>query len=145
MATKQKLKQYSVSLDPTKLMGANISRYSDGYSYANVSFKMSDKERMSVSYEWQGSDIPEFAMNVMDIMQSLGGKEKASLSVEDADLLDRFGNMLIDTAAKAKKDKEEKDDKKKNFPFNKKKDMKDGDEEEDEDMKKKKDDKKKKK
>lgn len=145
MATKQKLKQYSVSLDPTKLMGANISRYSDGYSYANVSFKMSDKERMSVSYEWQGSDIPEFAMNVMDIMQGLGGAEKASLSTDDAELLDRFGKMLIDTAAKAKKDKEEKDDKKKNFPFNKKKDNKDGEEEEDEDMKKKKDDKKKKK
>lgn len=130
MAEKQK--QYNLSLDPNKVMGANISRYSDGYSYANMSFKMSDSERMNVSYEWQGSEIPEFAMSVMEIMKSLG-KEKASLETEDgAELLERLGKMCLDQAAKVEKKKEEKKDSD-GFPFKKKK--KD-DEEDDEDMKK---------
>lgn len=116
MADKQK--QYNLNLDPSKVRGANISRYSDGYSYASVSFKMSDKEFMSVNYEWQGSDIPEFAMNVMEIMQSLGKKEQASVvTVEDISNIERIAKVLTDTAAKMKKemdpemeDEEEEDD-----------------------------------
>ena len=102
MAEKQK--QYNLALDPGKVRGANISRYSDGYSYASMSFKMNDKEYMNVSYEWQGSDIPEFAMSVMEIMQSLGKKEAASVTVEDIGHIERLGKVLTDKAAKMKKE-----------------------------------------
>lgn len=103
MADKQK--QYNLNLDPSKVRGANISRYSDGYSYASMSFKMSDKEFMSVNYEWQGSDIPEFAMSVMEIMQSLGKKEQASVvTVDDVSTIERIAKVLADTAAKMKKE-----------------------------------------
>lgn len=105
MAKKQKI--YSVDLDPGKVRGANISRYSDGYSYASMSFKMSDKEHMSVNYEWQGGDIPEFALNVMEIMQGLGKKDQASLEVADTvAVMERAAKMFMDSAAKMKKEKD---------------------------------------
>ena len=101
----EKQKQYNLAMDTTKVMGANISRYSDGYSYANISFKMSDKERMSVNYEWQGGDIPEFAMNVMEIMQTLGNSEKASAdTLDNAEVMERAARVFMDCAAKMKKE-----------------------------------------
>ncbi len=101
MAKKQK--EFTLKLDPSKVLGANISKYSDGYNYASMSFKMEDKERMTVSYEWQGSDVvPEFALNVMEIIKGLG--EKANLETkETAEVLERFGKAFLARAEKISK------------------------------------------
>ena len=95
-------KIYSVTIDVDKVRSVNISRYSDGYNYANVSSKINDNEYMSISYEWKGKDIPEFAMSIMDIMKSLG-MEKASIDENTISYLERTSTMLADYAIKMKK------------------------------------------
>jgi len=117
--------KFNVAINVKTVKNASISRYSDGYNYASVSSKMGDKEYMSVHYEWSGKQIPEFALNVMEIMKALGS-ETASKDNDYSASLERAGKFFIEQAAKAKEDKkkdkkdtEEKDDK--GFPFNKKK------------------------
>lgn len=95
---------FDVSFSPEKVRSANITRYKGGYSYATISCEPSDNEYMSVSYEWNSEAIPEFALNVMEVMKSIG-KEKASLTT-DADALERAAKVLMDRAAKLKKDSE---------------------------------------
>ena len=117
-------KTYSVGIDVSKVRSVNISRYSDGYNYASVSSKMGDDEYMSISYEWKGKDIPEFAMSVMDIMKSLG-VERASVDEDTVSYLERASKVLADYAAKMKKkdkkdDMEDEDEDQNKFPFKKK-------------------------
>ena len=119
---------YNITIDPKKVKGTNISKYSDGYNYASITTKVGDGEYMSVSYEWKGDTIPEFALMAMEIMKS-GGNENATL--EDVVVFERAANHFTEMAAKMKKKKEFKD-------WIKDKD-KDGEEEDmDEDKKKKK-------
>lgn len=115
-------KTYTVSLDVDKVRSVNISRYSDGYNYANVSSKMSDDEYMSISYEWKGKQIPEFAMNVMEIMKG-AGTEKAAVDDNTIACIERASVVLADYAAKMKKKEKKKDDEEDDtnkFPFTKK-------------------------
>lgn len=63
-------KNMSVTIDPEKVMYTNISKSKDGYNYARIVVKMDDKEYMSISYEWEGNSIPDFAMNLMSFMQA---------------------------------------------------------------------------
>lgn len=67
MANKKKM---SISIDPEQVMYTNISKSKDGYNSARVVVKVGDKEYMSVSYEWEGDSIPDFAMNLMSFMQA---------------------------------------------------------------------------
>lgn len=92
-------KNYSIDVDPKKVRGVNISRYSDGYNYASLNCKMADSEYMSISYEWKGNDIPEMAMNIMDIMRSLGAE---TASLEDVCSIERAAAYFTDIAAKMK-------------------------------------------
>lgn len=114
---------YSVGIDVKNVKSVNISRYADGYNYASVSCKMGDKEYMNVNYEWMGKEIPEFAMQTMEIMKALG-MEKASTEVEAGSIeyLERAAKVILETAAKMKKKDEEEDDEKKDkkMPFDKK-------------------------
>ncbi len=65
-----KAKKMSISIDPDQVMYTNISKSKDGYNSARVVVKVGDKEYMSVSYEWEGDSIPDFAMNLMSFMQA---------------------------------------------------------------------------
>ena len=84
---------YTVDIDVNKVKSVNISRYSDGYNYASVSSRITDDEYMSVSYEWRGKEIPEFAMNVMEIIKSLG-MEKAAVDEDISAYLERASKVL---------------------------------------------------
>jgi len=85
---------------------------------------MGDNEYMSVHYEWSGKQIPEFALNVMEIMKSIG-KEESSKDNDYAASLERAGNFFIEQAAKMKEDKKDKkdmeDEEDDGFPFKKNK------------------------
>jgi len=94
-------KEYTFGISTKDVKGANISRHSDGYNYASVTAKMAEKEYMHLSYEWGTDTIPEFAMNVMDIIKNVPS-EKASI---DADALERAGKFMVDLAQLAKKNK----------------------------------------
>lgn len=71
-------KKYSVEVDPKKVTSVNISRYTDGYNYASISMKVGDNEYSNIHYEWRGTDMPEFVLNVVEIMKTLG-MEKAGI------------------------------------------------------------------
>lgn len=68
MASKSKSMKIEIGGD--QVMYSNISRSKDGYNSARVVAKINDKEYMSVSYEWEGDGVPDFAMNLMGFMQA---------------------------------------------------------------------------
>lgn len=63
-------KNMSISIDPEQVMYTNISKSKDGYNSARVVVKAGDKEYMSISYEWEGDSVPDFAMGLMGFMQA---------------------------------------------------------------------------
>lgn len=97
MANKKDKKMYDISLDPGKVRAASITRYKNGYSYANITFSPAEKEYMSINYEWEGESIPEFAMSVMDIMKTFN-KEKANFLEEPIDYYERAANYFLNKA-----------------------------------------------
>lgn len=107
-----------ITITADQVMYSNISKSKDGYNSARVVAKVNDKEYMSVSYEWEGNSIPDFAMNLMSFMQAN----------EMGHEINELGDEYAEFAAKSKKppfwkkdDDEEKDDKKKKDKKNDKK------------------------
>ena len=66
---KSKDTNFVVSVDPKKVMYTNISTSKDGYNSASIVIKAEDKQYMRISYEWEGSGIPGFAMDLMAFMK----------------------------------------------------------------------------
>jgi hypothetical protein len=67
MASKKK--SMKINIDPEKVVYTNISKTQD-YNSARMVVKVADKEYMTVSYEWEGSHVPDFAMSLMSFMQA---------------------------------------------------------------------------
>ena len=63
-------KDMKIMIAADQVMYSNISKSKDGYNSARIVAKMNEKEYMSVSYEWEGSNIPDFAMSLMGFMQA---------------------------------------------------------------------------
>ena len=78
-------KGIKIVIEPDTIMYISISSSKSGYNYASVVSKMSEDDYMNVSYEWKDGDkVPDFAMEIMGIMQSkkmnsgiVKGQEKA--------------------------------------------------------------------
>ena len=70
MAKKSVDKNFNVSVDPGQVMYTSINTSKDGYNSARMVVKVGDQEYMSISYEWEGSGIPGFAMDLMAFMKS---------------------------------------------------------------------------
>ena len=66
---KSKDKNFNVSVMPENVMYTSINTSKDGYNSARMVVKMNDSEYMSISYEWEGSGIPGFAMDLMGFMK----------------------------------------------------------------------------
>ena len=95
---------YSVGIDVKKVKNVSISRYANGYNYARVHSKIADNEYMDIHYEWEGKEIPEFAMQAMEIMKALGTENaSASIDADSAAYLTRAAASFLELAAKAKK------------------------------------------
>jgi len=92
-------KEYSLKFDIKTVNSTSISKYSDGYNHASIGCKLKKNEWVYVSYEWSGDTIPDFVMDIMDMMKSIN-QEQAG--VVDPDSMSRAGRILIDRAAKAK-------------------------------------------
>jgi hypothetical protein len=119
-------KGMTIKIDPDQVLYTNISKSKDGYNSARVVVKVSEKEYMSVSYEWEGDAIPDFAMNLMSFMQA--NEIESGVNEERAAEYEEF-------AAKSKKppfwkkdddDEKDGDDKKKDKKDDKKKKDKKG-------------------
>jgi len=76
-------KVYSINLDSKNIQHVRISRSKDGYNNASMTCKINDREYMFVDCEWQGDDIPDFAMSVMEHM---GGSPNREMSNSDTKL-----------------------------------------------------------
>lgn len=63
-------KKFSINIDPEQVVYTNISKSKDGYNSARLVVKANEKEYMSISYEWEGSHVPDFAMNLMSFMKA---------------------------------------------------------------------------
>lgn len=82
---------FDVSIKPEDVMYTNISTSKNGYNSATIAVKKGDSEYMSISYEWQGSEIPGFAMDLMGFMKRQGietsgvweGKEEEHAAFEE--------------------------------------------------------------
>jgi hypothetical protein len=116
-------KKFSINIEPDEVVYSTISKSKDGYNSARVVVKTGEKEYMSISYEWEGDSIPDFAMNLMSFMQA----NEMGTSVN------KLGDDYEEFAAKSKKppfwkkngdDDEEDDDKKKKNGKNGKNDKK---------------------
>jgi hypothetical protein len=63
-------KNFSITIDPEEVVYSTISKSKDGYNSARVVVKRGDKEYMSISYEWEGEHVPDFAMSLMGFMKA---------------------------------------------------------------------------
>lgn len=122
-------KDMKITIGADQVMYSTISKSKDGFNSARLVAKVNDNEYMSVSYEWEGKNIPDFAMNLMSFMQAN--------ELEIGTVVEQYADEYAEMAAKKGK--------KGVNPFAKNKDKDTEDEEDPKDKKKKKDDKKKKK
>ena len=60
---------FNVSVLPEQVMYTSINTSKDGYNSARMVVKVGDNEYMSISYEWEGNNIPGFAMDLMSFMK----------------------------------------------------------------------------
>lgn len=63
-------KSMNISIDPEKVVYSQISKSQDGYNSARMVVKSGEKEYMAISYEWEGSGVPDFVMGMMGFMQA---------------------------------------------------------------------------
>jgi len=119
MAAKKE-SNFVVTVMPSEVMYTNISTSKDGYNSARMVIKRGEKEYMSISCEWEGSQIPGFAMDLMGFMKTNKVETSGVWPDKDAE--------YSEYSAKKEKKEEKKDDKKE------KKTDKKGDEKEDEEM-----------
>ena len=67
---KKKSKDFTVNVDPKSVMYTSINTSRDGYNSARMVTKVADKQYMSISFEWEGSGVPDFALDLMDFMKT---------------------------------------------------------------------------
>ena len=99
-------KKYKLEIDTSKVNSVNISKYVDGYNYASISSKVDDSSYMNIHYEWKGNTIPEFVLNAMEIMKTLGMEKAGIVESNKEDYLgqkDRSIKYHTELAAKSKK------------------------------------------
>jgi len=63
-------KDFTIKIKADDVMYTNISTSKDGYNSARMVVKRGDKEYLSVSTEWEGTDIPSFALDLMGFMKA---------------------------------------------------------------------------
>ena len=120
-----------VSVNPSEVMYTNISTSKDGYNSARMVIKRGEKEYMSISCEWEGADIPGFAMDLMGFMKN-NKVETSGVWPEKEEAFAEYSAKKEKKEDKKEKKEDKKDDEedmedeedkdgKKKFPFFKKK------------------------
>jgi len=110
-------KDMTIKIGAEQVLYTNISKSKDGYNSARMVAKVNEKEYMSVSYEWEGDSIPDFAMNLMSFMQAneieVGVNEERASEYEEfscktckehnPELYDKDGKLIKKTGQKKEK------------------------------------------
>jgi len=104
----KKNNSFNISIDPSNVVYTGISKSRDGYSSARMVVKSGDKEYMSISYEWEGAGVPDFAINLMSFMKS-SGMEKSGVWKNQEEAYEEYSKKKCKPKKESKK-KEKKDD-----------------------------------
>jgi len=107
---KKKQKTFNISVDPAQVVYTSISKSSGGYNNARMVVKANDKEYMSISYEWEGSGVPAFAINLMSFMQK-NGVETSGVWKGQEKAYEEYAAQCGNKKKTKKKDKTKKSDK----------------------------------
>lgn len=90
MEEKAASKPMKIEIMPEDIKGVEIMKSGD-YRYARVGVKRGEDEYLNITYEWKGSDIPEFVMRLMDFVKANAEEiEKAKDDEEFAALKERM-------------------------------------------------------
>jgi len=84
-------KEFTVKINNDDIVYSSISKSNDGYSMARLVAKPADKMYMTVSAEWEGTNIPDFAMNLMGFMKA-SNMEKSGVCPGKEDLYKEYLN-----------------------------------------------------
>ena len=90
-----KSNKFRVSVDPKNVVYTNISTSQDGYNSARIVSKTGDKQYMVISYEWEGTVIPDFAVDLMSFMQK-NGVETSGVWQENEEITKDIPSRLLD-------------------------------------------------
>lgn len=69
MAAK-KQKNMTIDIEPAKVVFTQIMKDRSGFNSARMVVKAGEKEYLQISYDWEGTGVPDFAMQLMDFMKS---------------------------------------------------------------------------
>jgi len=76
-------KNLSLKIMPDDIIGHEIMKHGD-FNAASIAVKAGKDTFLRVSYEWQGSTVPELVMQLMDFIRS-NSEEIAKLEEEHAE------------------------------------------------------------
>ena len=82
-------KEFVVKINNDDIVYSSMSKSNDGYSMARLVAKPADKMYLTVSTEWEGSTIPDFAMNLMGFMKATN-MEKSGVCPGKEDLYKEY-------------------------------------------------------
>lgn len=123
MAAK-KMKDFSVSVNPEEVMYTSINTSKDGYNSARMVIKKGDNEYMSISYEWEGNNIPGFAMDLMGFMKSNNIETSGIWTGKEEAYQEFSAKKGVNPFVKKKDEEEDPDMEKKDKKMDKKTDKK---------------------
>ena len=84
-----KSKEFLVKINNDDIVYSTMSKSNDGYSTARLVAKPADKMYITVSAEWEGTNIPDFAMNLMGFMKA-SNMEKSGVCPGKEDLYKEY-------------------------------------------------------
>lgn len=96
MAAK-KQKNMSIDIDPAQVVFTQIMKDRSGFNSARMVVKAGEKEYLQISYDWEGTGVPDFAMQLMDFMKSNNVETSGVWPNQEA------ANLEYEEAAKKKK------------------------------------------
>jgi len=70
MAAKKQNNNMFIELVPEKVVFTQIMKDKSGYNTARVVMRIGDKEYLQISYDWEGQNIPDFALQLMEFMKN---------------------------------------------------------------------------
>ncbi len=89
----EKEKKFNFSFNSGEIMYTSIRKSAGGYNYATVGIKRADDQFINVDYEWQGKNVPDFAMDMLGFMQA-SKEEVAKVSTKITEEYEEFSKRL---------------------------------------------------
>ena len=117
-------KGMSLNISPEQVMATSMRTTKGGYNSASMAVKLGDNEYMSISYEWEGNNVTDLAMDFMSFMQANKVEIEAAVEAHKDEMAAKKGKMPpwmnkdeedeedMEDDKKSKKDKKDKKDKK---------------------------------